>query len=81
MTSLHHLSAFADRAMRAAMPTPRYAVSLIDRRTGRPHRISDIPLRLITCEPFETARDLMRDRDPALWDTAIHRLDRKGALQ
>ena len=27
------------------------------------------------------ARDLMRDRDPARWDTAIHRLDRKGAIQ
>lgn len=60
---------------------PRYAVSLIDRRTGRPHRISDIPLRLITCEPFEAAQDLMRDRDPAHWDTAIQRLDQKGVLQ
>lgn len=60
---------------------PRYAVSLIDRRTGRPHRISDIPLRLITCAPFETAQELMRDRDPARWDTVIHRLDQKGALQ
>lgn len=82
MTYRHHLSAFADRALRAAMlAPPRYAVSLIDRRTGKPHRISEIPLRLITCEPFRTARDLMRDRDPALWGTAIHRLDRKGALQ
>ncbi|MDQ7776967.1 hypothetical protein [Paracoccus aminovorans] len=74
MPMLNHLSA-------SAAALPRYAVSLIDRRTGRPHRISDIPLRLITCEPFEAARDLMRDRDPSLWDTAIHRLDQKGALQ
>ncbi|MDF3855796.1 hypothetical protein ACDP63_15940 [Paracoccus sp. P2] len=82
MTMLNHLSAFADRALQAAMPaSPRYAVSLIDRRTGKPHRISGIPLRLITCDPFETARDLMRHRDPARWDTAIHRLDRKGAIQ
>lgn len=65
----------------SATALPRYAVSLIDRRTGRPHRISDIPLRLITCEPFEAAQDLMRDRDPARWDTAIHRLDQKGVLQ
>ena len=82
MTMLNHLPAFTGRARQAAMPVPpRYAVSLIDRRTGKPHRISDIPLRLITCDPFETARDLMRDRDPARWDTAIHRLDRKGAIQ
>lgn len=74
MPMLNHLSA-------SAAALPRYAVSLIDRRTGRPHRISDIPLRLITCEPFEAARDLMRARDPVLWGTAIHRLDQKGALQ
>ena len=46
MTMLNHLSAFADRALRAAIPAPaRYAVSLIDRRTGKPHRISDIPTK------------------------------------
>ncbi|WP_313348958.1 hypothetical protein [Paracoccus sp. (in: a-proteobacteria)] len=70
------------RALRAFMPLPtRYAVDLIDRRTGKPHRISDIPLRLITCEPYETVQELMRDRDPARWQTAVHRLDRKGAIQ
>ncbi|WP_104490925.1 MULTISPECIES: hypothetical protein [Paracoccus] len=81
MTMLNHLTAFAGRTRRITPAPPRYAVSLIDRRTGKPHRISDIPLRLITCEPFETARELMRDRDPARWDTAIDRLDRKGTIQ
>jgi hypothetical protein len=69
-----------DNATAPAAALPRYAVSLIDRRAGRPQRISDIPLRLITCEPFEAARDLMRKRDRALWDTVIHRLDQKGTL-
>lgn len=82
MTVLNHLSAFAEHALRAAMPAaPRYAVSPIDRRTARPHRISDIPLRPITGVPFETACELMRHRDPSRWDTAIHRLDRKGAIR
>ncbi len=82
MTMLNHLSAFADRALRAAIPAPaRYAVSLIDRRTGKPHRISDIPLRLMTCDPFEAAHELMRNRDPSIWDTFIERLDAKGLAQ
>lgn len=82
MTMLNHLSAFADRAIRIAIPVrARYAVSLIDRRTGKPHRISDIPLRLMTCEPFDTAQELMRNRDPAIWDTFIERLDGKGLAQ
>lgn len=77
MPALNHPLSFAG----TGFALPRYAVSLIDRRTGRPHRISDIPLRLITCEPFEAARDIMRDRDPSIWETAIHRLDIKGGLQ
>lgn len=77
MPALNHPLSFAG----TDFALPRYAVSLIDRRTGRPHRISDIPLRLITCEPFEAARDMMRDRDPSIWETAIHRLDIKGGLQ
>lgn len=82
MTMLNHLSAFADRALRIATPAPaRYAVSLIDRRTGKPHRISDIPLRLMTCEPFATAQELMRNRDPAIWDTSIERLSARRAVQ
>ena len=82
MTMLNHLTAFADRALRVAVPVkPRYAVSLIDRRTGRAHRISEIPLRLITCEPFDAAQELMRNRDPERWDTFVQRLDSKGLPQ
>ncbi|SMO60882.1 hypothetical protein [Paracoccus laeviglucosivorans] len=82
MSMLNHLSAFADRAIRAAVPAQaRYAVSLIDRRTGKPHMISGIPLVLMTCEPITAAQDLMRNRDPRLWNTFIERTDAKGASQ
>ena len=79
MTMLNHLSALPiARCGSPCRPRWGYAVSLIDRRTGKPHRISDIPLRLMTCEPFEAAHELMRNRDPAIWDTFIERLDTKG---
>jgi len=79
MTMLNHLSAFADRAIRSAVPS--YSVSLIDRCSGKPHRISGIPLVLITREPVETSRELMRNRDPMRWDTFIERMDEKGSRQ
>ncbi|MDT1061718.1 hypothetical protein RM190_07595 [Paracoccus sp. CPCC 101403] len=82
MTMLNHLSAFADRAIRATVPaSPSYAVSLIDRCSGRPHMISGIPLVLISREPVETSRELMRNRDPSRWDTFIERMDEKGNRQ
>lgn len=49
--------------MRAAL----HAVSLIDRRTGRPHRIGGAVLILFTRAPIEAAQDLMRNRDPQTW--------------
>lgn len=82
MTMLNHLSAFADRAIRAAVPaTPRYAVSLIDRCSGKPHMIAGIPLVLMTREPVQTSRELMRNRDPMRWDTFIERMEEKGVRQ
>lgn len=82
MTILTHLPAFAGIAFRAVLPVPaRFAVSLIDRRTGNPHLICDTPLRLTTDTPALTASELMRNRDPDIWDTFIERLDAKGAIQ
>lgn len=82
MSMLNNLSAFADRAIRAATPfSPRYSVALIDRRTGRPHTISGVPLVLMTAEPITASHELMRNRDPGLWDIFIERMDRKGAIQ
>ncbi|MTH64692.1 hypothetical protein [Paracoccus shanxieyensis] len=82
MSMMNHLSAFADRAVRAAVPAlPKYAVALVDRRTGKPHMISGIPLVLMTCEPVTASQDLMRNRDPRLWDTFIERMDGKERRQ
>ena len=82
MSMLNHLSALADRAIRATTPfSPRYSVALIDRRTGRPHTISGIPLVVMTAEPVTASHELMRNRDPGVWDIFIERIDRNGAIQ
>ncbi|MTH78713.1 hypothetical protein [Paracoccus aestuariivivens] len=82
MSMLNHLSAFAENAFRAAVPgQSRYAVSLIDRCSGKPHMISGVPLVVLTTTPHETSVDLMRNRDPRRWDTFIERMNSKGAYQ
>lgn len=60
----------------------RYAVSLIDRHSGRPHMIAGIPLVLMTGQPCAAARDLMRHRDRARarWNACIEPIARKGAV-
>lgn len=73
-----------DHALTIGGPTAaasRYAVSLVDRRTGRPHLISGIPLVVMTCQPGKAARELMHDRDTARWDARIEPINRKGAVQ
>lgn len=80
MSMLNHLSAFAGRSIRAgAHVSPRYAVSLIDRNSGKPHVICGIPLVLMTADPFETSQELMRNRDPSRWQTSVARLGMKEA--
>ncbi|WP_233145019.1 hypothetical protein [Paracoccus yeei] len=54
---------------------------MIDRRTGRPHTISGIPLVVMTAEPVTASHELMRNRDPGVWDIFIERMDRNGAIQ
>lgn len=51
-----------------------YSVSLIDRRTGRPHRVNGTPLAVFTRSPEEEAANLLRHRDPAVWDVRISAL-------
>jgi len=46
---------------------PLFAVSLIDARTGRPHRVGGAVLTLITRTPDTAAQELLRDRDPRNW--------------
>jgi hypothetical protein len=50
---------------------PAFAVRLIDRRTGRPHRINGQTLTLYTRAPQEAVAELMHSRDPALWDVRV----------
>ncbi|GAB1363320.1 hypothetical protein MASR1M32_25560 [Rhodobacter sp.] len=47
------------------------AVRLIDRRTGRPHRINGSPLVLFTRRPEEAAAELLAGRDPLVWEARI----------
>lgn len=64
------------------MMTPRRrsacAVSLIDRRTGRPHRINGRPLVLFTQRPEEAVAEMLEDRDAALWDVRIEAIAQEG---
>lgn len=50
------------------------AVSPIDRRTGRPHRVNGAPLLVFTRSPDAAALDLMRGRDPVVWEARVERL-------
>ena len=62
----------AGRAMPAAgQLLPTCAVRLIDRRTGRPHRINGSPLVLFTRRPEEAAAELLDGRDPAVWEARV----------
>lgn len=50
---------------------PTCIVRLIDRRTGRPHRINGSPLVLFTRRPEEAAAELLDGRDPAVWEARV----------
>ncbi|MDB5659489.1 MAG: hypothetical protein JWS10_2104 [Cypionkella sp.] len=52
-----------------------YQVSLIDRRTGRAHRISGSPLVRFTRDPQSAVRELLDGRDVRLWETRVEPLD------
>ena len=68
MTMLNHLTAFAGTAYLAMRPLPPvFAVDLIDRVTGRRHCIAGIPMTVMTRNPEEAARDLLRNRDTSRW--------------
>jgi hypothetical protein len=49
------------------MAAPLFAVSLVDARTGRPHRVGGAVMTLFTRNPDEAAQDLLRNRDPRHW--------------
>lgn len=47
------------------------SVRLIDRRTGRTHRVNGAPLVVQSREPHRTATEMLRGRDPAIWEARI----------
>lgn len=55
------------------------SVSLIDRRTGKTHRIGGSPLTIFTRDPQSAAAELLAGRDPHLWEARVQPLDPKGA--
>lgn len=63
----------AVRAM-SSMPgqTPQAcAVRLIDRRTGRTHRINGSPLVMFTRFPEDAVSELLAGRDHAIWEARV----------
>ncbi len=64
--------------MAAAFRTPAYAVQLIDRRTGRVHRVNGSPLILLTRRPDDAVAELLDGRDATVWETRIDPIERRG---
>ena len=51
------------------------AVTLIDRRTGRPHRVNGAALVALSRDPHAASADLLTGRDPLIWSTRIQPLN------
>ena len=47
------------------------AVTLIDRRTGRPHRVNGAALVALSRAPRAAAAELLAGRNARLWDARI----------
>lgn len=54
----------------AALPDPMFEVKLV---SASPY---GAPLKLFTTQPLKIAGELLRDRDPLLWDVEIRALAR-----
>lgn len=61
-------------------PRPLCAVTLIDRRTGRAHRINGAPLQSFSRDPDESAAALLAGRDRDIWDARIQPLPETTAI-
>ncbi|MDP5308703.1 hypothetical protein [Paracoccus spongiarum] len=53
---------------------PLCAITLIDRRTGRPHRVNGAALVLLSRDPDMAALELLAGRDTRIWDARIQPL-------
>ena len=63
----------------AGLVTPRqtFAVQLVDRRTGRIHRVNGSPQVLLTHQPEHAAAELLKGRDAAVWEARIDAIEQK----
>lgn len=48
-----------------------FAVSLIDARTGRLHRVGAAGMTLFTRDPETAGQNLLRNRDPQHWKVEV----------
>lgn len=51
------------------------AVGLVDRRTGVVHRVNGMPLMIVTRYPHEAAAELLKGRDPSVWEARIDQIE------
>lgn len=50
------------------------AVRLIDRRTGRPHRVNGRAVVLFSSRPETAAAELLMGRDASVWEVRIEQI-------
>lgn len=62
-------------AMPASLMSGACQVTLIDRRTGRAHRVSGNPVVRFTNDPRGAAQDLLAGRDARFWEARIEQLN------
>jgi hypothetical protein len=73
--ALSHHTAFATPGLALTAP-PRAVpltcvVRLIDRRTGRTHRVNGSPLVIFTRNPDAAVADLLDGRDADVWEARV----------
>lgn len=56
-----------------------WAVGLIDRETGEPHRVDGVPLVVLSKHRDLAIRDLMDGRDPRIWTAHAVRVARPAS--
>ena len=84
MTAFALASAWTSPAVPAGTSAPLRplcAVRLIDRATGRVHRIGGCPMVIFSRDPDQVEADLLRNRAPRQWDVRVETLrDAAAAL-
>ncbi|SCX85895.1 hypothetical protein [Paracoccus tibetensis] len=61
-------------ARASAARAPLCAITLIDRRTGRPHRVNGAALVALSRDPDGAAAELLAGRDPRIWSARVQPL-------